>query len=592
MKNTYLGYLLDLLRGNISADDYVYESSLLLIWLHDQGKADIPTLEAVIEGKVSLKEAYDKLGERYPDLASWFCDSEIIKTMGSDLIQKITKLLSELPNYPSASWFVEVWKITLEHASKKNQMVMLPTELAELMTELAFLSYEETQETSVYVPFPASTSLACLAKKHSKNVILEQQFRTPLIALASLLNGFESIFGDPLNDPSQVDTKGNELIQFSHVVMSPPFGFKQRDTVIDPYGRFTIPKASGDVMVIQHALSQSSGKLVTLCTSGLLFRAGSDRELRSSFINKGWLDIVIQLPAGLLTSTSIPVNILIFDKLRDTNSPVFFYDADQQEMLEKTESRTKRRQLIGWQKIVDVLKNKTNSKYGQLVTKEDIEQNDYNLSVRRYVLDPSARYINDLPKTKPLSEICMMIRSQILKEGGKGTTQIFREAGFRDISSSGLVSKPSKVINVSGKVLTRATQQRLLSGDILLSIKGNPGLVALVGKDCGDNWVAGQAFMVLRPHTKSIYPEYLYRYLASPVVQDYLDLRSSGSGIPVLKSDDLTNLPVPSPALKDQESVINTHQLISDRYEKISELEGDIHKMKQQHWSLGINEPD
>lgn len=581
----YLFALVDNLRGSIASDEFVSELALLLIWQQCQHQSGIPSFAEMLKKNLSLKQVYLELAKEFPELEHWFNASALIKMMGAEQIGKLVQLLEQAPKLSAAAWFDALWQLETQAASRKQDFLMLPKELSELMLALAF--QKGSAEQTVYAPFTASTALAGIATQKSKKVVLEQPLKHPLIFLTSLLTGFECIFSDPLNGPTQVEEKGqgNELKQFTHVIMAPPFGLKTGSPIIDRYNRFGIERANGDVMALQHALAQCSGRLVSLCTLGLLFRGGSDQELRYSLLKKGWLDSVIELPGGLLPNTSIPVSILIFDKKRNPDTPVFFYDAGRDELLGEPESRYSRPRLKYWQHIVEAVESRTDSTFGQSVEHEDILDNDANLSVRHYVLDPAADYIQELPNTCPLSTVTNMIRAQVFKESNSASAQAFREVGLRDIAPSGEITPPDKIIRLSGVIQERALQQRLLPGDILLSIKGNVGKLGLMTEKTVENWVASQSFMVLRPDPKQLQPEYLYRYLASPVIQQYLVSRSGGSSIAILKADDLNSLPVPIVPLNEQQPVIDTHKMIIEQHERIRELEKNIEQLKQKYWS-------
>lgn len=80
--------------------------------------------------------------------------------------------------------------------------------------------------------------------------------------------------------------------------------------------------------------------------------------------------------------------------------------------------------------------------------------------------------------------------------------------------------------------------------------------------------------------------EYLYRYLASPMVQQYLEEIASGAGIPVLKANDIKNLPVPVPSPEKQQRVLDVHHQIMDEYDAIRAHQARIEELTQKHWDI------
>ncbi len=67
-------------------------------------------------------------------------------------------------------------------------------------------------------------------------------------------------------------------------------------------------------MFVQHmaAVLKADGKMATVMPHGVLFRGGEEKETRKHFIERGWLDAVIGLPAGLFHGTGIPAVAVYF----------------------------------------------------------------------------------------------------------------------------------------------------------------------------------------------------------------------------------------------------------------------------------------
>jgi restriction endonuclease S subunit len=242
-----------------------------------------------------------------------------------------------------------------------------------------------------------------------------------------------------------------------------------------------------------------------------------------------------------------------------------------------------------WEELARLIEKPHEGGATKLVERSAIEDNDFDLSVNRYVMGKATLKISDQESLRTLAEVAEIIRAQMLKgeEGEDG--ELFIEVGGRDIDASGQVriEEPPKELHVAGRTRKRAEQQLLRPGDVLLISKGSIGRVALVGDDCGDNWVAGQVFLIIRTQERGLVrPEYLYRYLASPMVQQYLGEIASGTGIPILKATDVKNLPVPVPSLQDQEHVIGVHRQIMEEHEAIRTHQARIEELSRQHWDI------
>ena len=203
-------------------------------------------------------------------------------------------------------------------------------------------------------------------------------------------------WGDTLNRPLLIEN--DKLMQFDIIVANPPFSLdKWADKSVenDEYNRFKrgIPPASkGDYAFISHMVETAKpnkGRVVVVVPHGVLFRGSSEGRIRKAFIDENILDAVIGLPSGLFQTTGIPVAILVFDKSREkggTNEDrkdVLFIDASQEYVPGKNQNSLSDEHIA---KIVDTYKNrKVIDKYSYVASKEEIEENEYNLNIPRYV---------------------------------------------------------------------------------------------------------------------------------------------------------------------------------------------------------------
>ena len=207
--------------------------------------------------------------------------------------------------------------------------------------------------------------------------------------------------GDTISNPQFVEH--GKLMQFQCIVANPPFSldkwangyaadssdekFKMTKD-LDPYKRFewgVPPKSKGDYAFILHmlnSLDSNNGRMAIIMPHGVLFRGSSEEEIRKNIINFNLLDAVIGLPANLFFGTSIPACILVFKKNRK-RTDVLFIDASKE--FEQGKNQNKLRD-IDIEKIVKTYKDRVDiDKYSHVATKEEIEENEYNLNIPRYV---------------------------------------------------------------------------------------------------------------------------------------------------------------------------------------------------------------
>jgi len=200
-------------------------------------------------------------------------------------------------------------------------------------------------------------------------------------------------WGDTINQPQLIED--DHLMKFDVVVANPPFsldkwGFEQ--AAHDTYKRFhrgIPPRTKGDYAFILHMVEtavEGTGKAGVIVPHGVLFRGGSERQIRESLIKDNFLEAVIGLPANLFFGTGIPAAILIFNKGKKTKD-VLFIDASKEFESGKKQNRLRESNIV---KIVDTykafLKGKGEvEKYAHRSTQKEIKENDYNLNIPRYV---------------------------------------------------------------------------------------------------------------------------------------------------------------------------------------------------------------
>lgn len=200
--------------------------------------------------------------------------------------------------------------------------------------------------------------------------------------------------GDTLREPKHFAVS-NELDRFDRVLANPPFSqnYIKKD-MVQP-GRFPIfmPEKGkkADLMFVQHMLAvlKSDGRLATIMPHGVLFRGGDEREARKHFIKNGYLEAVIGLPGNLFYGTGIPACILVMNKqgAKDANkkprSHVLFVNADREYREGKAQNHLRPEDI---DKIVHAYRAQAdNPGYARMVPIEEIEAEDWNCNIRRYV---------------------------------------------------------------------------------------------------------------------------------------------------------------------------------------------------------------
>ncbi len=240
-------------------------------------------------------------------------------------------------------------------------------------------------------------------KLGSKNYALYGQESTgstyQLARMNMFLHGKDSArieWGDTLNNPLLVEN--DQLMHFDVVVANPPFSLKKwgaEHAESDKYKRFwrgVPPKDKGDFAFITHMIESAkpkTGRVAVIVPHGVLFRGGSEGKIREQLIKENIIDAVIGLPAGLFQTTGIPVSILIIDRSREKGGAnegkkdVFFIEASKEFKQGKAQNTLTDENTA---KIFETYKvRKDVEKFARKVNLSEIEENDFNLNITRYV---------------------------------------------------------------------------------------------------------------------------------------------------------------------------------------------------------------
>lgn len=199
---------------------------------------------------------------------------------------------------------------------------------------------------------------------------------------------------DTIRRPQHKDDNG-ELKRYDRVLANPPFSQNYIKKDIEYPGRFAVwlPEKGkkADLMFVQHmiAVLKGDGKMATVMPHGVLFRGGEERETRRHFIERGWLEAIIGLPAGLFYGTGISACVLVLNK---KDSPkrkhVVFINADRDYREGKAQNFLRAEDIS---RIVHAYRALSTGErdefpgYARRVPVEAIEGEDFNCNIRRYV---------------------------------------------------------------------------------------------------------------------------------------------------------------------------------------------------------------
>lgn len=298
-------------------------------------------------------------------------------------------------------------------SGKSKGQFYTPAEVSRIMAKVIGIKEANSTAQTIYDPTCGSGSLLLKAADEApvKITIYGQEKDVATVALAKMnmiLHGnevAEIAQGDTISSPEFKDSNG-KLKTFDFAVANPPFSTKSWSNGIDinsdPYERFDgigiPPIKNGDYAFLLHivkSLKSGKGKGAVILPHGVLFRGNAEAEIRSNIIRRGYLKGIIGLPANLFYGTGIPACIIIIDKENaDVRKGIFMIDASKGFVKDGNKNRLREQDI---HKIVDVFNNQIEiPKFSRMVPLDEVEKNEYNLNIPRYIDTKEEEDIQDI----------------------------------------------------------------------------------------------------------------------------------------------------------------------------------------------------
>ena len=297
-------------------------------------------------------------------------------------------------------------------SGKSKGQFYTPAEVSRIMAQvIGIRGAKTTPATTVYDPTCGSGSLLLkVADEARTKLTLEGQEKDAATSGLARMNMIlhdnaeaRIVQGNTLTDPKFKD--GEALRTFDYVVANPPFSDKRWSTGLDPlndtherFKHFGVPPAKqGDYAYLLHIVRslKSTGKGACILPHGVLFRGNAEAEIRKKLIAKRYIKGIIGLPANLFYGTGIPACIVVIDK-QDANARtgIFMIDASEGYTKDGPKNRLRARDI---HKIVDAFtKGLTIPKFSRMVPFAEIEKNDFNLNLPRYIDSQEAEDLQNI----------------------------------------------------------------------------------------------------------------------------------------------------------------------------------------------------
>jgi type I restriction enzyme M protein len=287
-------------------------------------------------------------------------------------------------------------KYFADSAGKKGGEFYTPNEVVKLMVNIL----EPAKEATIYDPTCGSGGMLIEAKNYvesrygdaSRLSFAGQESNGTTWSLCKMNMLFHDIFdaeilqGDTVADPQHVEN--GELKRFDIVIANPPFSENYSDIKNhrDRFHFWMPKKKKADFMFVQHMVSvlKDDGRMAVVMPHGVLFRGSEEKNMRQWLVERGYLEAVIGLPSGLFYGTGIPASVLVINKKgAGSRNEVMFINADREYKEGKNQNKLRPEDIA---KVSYIYKHKENlAGYARNISKDDLDKEDYNFNIRRYV---------------------------------------------------------------------------------------------------------------------------------------------------------------------------------------------------------------
>lgn len=334
-------------------------------------------------------------------------------------VRDIVELIDDIPTtdntYDVLGYIYEYLIYKFSTAAKDDGSFYTPHEVSSLISRIVADALKDKEELSVYDPTSGSGSLLLnigkeaekyMDKKHIKYYGQEKITETYHLTRMNLIMkgiNLSNIYvrnGDTLEDdwPYFDETTEYKPLRVDAVVSNPPYSLNYDSSVLENDPRFKYglaPDGKADYAFLLHCLYhlQNDGIMAIVLPHGVLFRGDTEEVIRTNLIKNDHIETIIGLPQNLFYATGIATIIMVLRKER-TNDDVLFIDASQNYVKDGAQNALRECDV---KRIFDAVKARKNiPNFAKLVSKTDIEKNNYNLNIPRYVSASHKEDVYDL----------------------------------------------------------------------------------------------------------------------------------------------------------------------------------------------------
>lgn len=571
-------------RGLRSHDVALSAAGILAAWHETRGGGSARALFAQLSNRLQGHAQHDGLTAA----ADWLEDPGLPAMQWEALDAGLERLRKLSPG--PIDWSAELTACLAQDRSMQFGL-NLPLPLARAVSRLIDVPISDT----CVCLFDGATTLAwTLSGDRPVTLFASEQYQAIVVAIMAraacrslTVDIRNPINGSYLAAQSMRDEpdRNPPFAEADHIISVPPIGMRVSDG--------PSKGASFEAYQIEKLKGRAKKSFCTLVGDGILFRESRHEvDLRRRTVEEH-ATTVVSLPSGMFwPAPGLPINLVQLKPLPQGQTRLI-----NGRSIEKTGSgRAQEGLIVRHLDQFHGLRPHDTTKCA-VITLDELAGANYVLLPERYLKSEELAHIEDAIQELPqisLEQIALIERSKapIPLRDADGQAEINAlEIAPSDVVD-GIVRTPKKLQAFGKDQEAAVARVTVRHGDILVSIKGNVGIIGIVGLDAflsealDEPWIISQSLAIIRwqPNPYIPSPEILNAVLTAPWVREKLESMSGGGTVRTLPMSAVRSFRLPVPTAEDCAVAAGELELLGEMRQDIETRTQNLAQAKNALW--------